>query len=104
MMGIRYKLEYDLDDPFIVPGLKVAYCDRLTRDFMPVIYDPWSYGSTPFHPELVAYRLVVGTDEESVCIIYEVYWKCQDCTWRELNKDHDHDYEQIQVHIDVKLD
>lgn len=37
-----------------------------------------------------------------MCILYEVYWRRQDCSWREFNKDHDHDYEQIQIHFDLK--
>jgi hypothetical protein len=31
-----------------------------------------------------------------------VYWRRQDCSWKELNKDHDHDYEQIQIHFNLK--
>src|SRR4030065_147234 len=37
-----------------------------------------------------------------LCILYEVYWRRQDCSWRKLNKDHDHDYEQIQIHFSLK--
>lgn len=96
----EYELEYDPEDPFIAEGLEVAYCDRLAEDYMPIILDPRGCGSEPSHPELTAYRLVVDPRSLRICILYEVYWERQDCTWRELNKDHDHDYEQIQVHID----
>lgn len=69
---------------------------------MPVICDPRGYGSIPYPPEIIAYRLVLDLENQRLCIIYEIYWKRQDCTWKELNKDHDHDYEQIQVHFNLK--
>jgi len=36
-----------------------------------------------------------------LCALFEVYWRRQECTWKELNKDHDHDYEQIQIHFNM---
>ncbi len=95
-------LEYDHQDPYIAIDLKVAYCYQLAEDFMPVILDPWKQGSKPYPPELIAYRLLVDSKRQKLCILYEVYWRRQDCTWRELNKDHDHDYEQIQIHFNMK--
>jgi hypothetical protein len=68
---------------------------------MPVILDPRGHGSSPYPPEFVAYRLVVDQKGQRLCILYEVYWRRQDCTWKELNKDHDHDYEQIQIHFNL---
>ena len=99
--GKEYALEFDPKDKFVVEGLIVAFSDELASDYMPVIYDPNGHGSCPFPPEFVAYRLVMDPKGERLCIIYEVYWKRQDCTWKELNKDHDHDYEQVQVHFDL---
>ena len=99
----EYELEYEPHDPFIADGLEVAYCDRLAEDFKPIILDPRSCGVAPFPPELMAYRLIFDPGIQKMCILYEVYWSRQDCTWRELNKDHDHDYEQIHVHIDAAL-
>lgn len=100
--GKKYKLEYDPQDPFISPDLAVAYCSQLAEDFMPVLFDPRGHGSKPYPPELIAYRLVVDLKGQRLCALYEVYWRRQDCTWKELNKDHDHDYEQIQVHFNMK--
>lgn len=97
----EYELEYDPLDPFVAAGLKVAFCDRLAEDHKPIILDPRECGSKPFPPDLMGYRLVFDPSSLKVCILYEVYWARQDCTWRELNKDHDHDYEQIQVHLDA---
>jgi len=98
----KYELEYDHRDPFVTPHLAIAYCSQLAEDFMPILLDPRGHGSRPYPPEFVAYRLVVDLEKKKLCILYEVYWRRQDCTWRELNKDHDHDYEQIQVHFDLK--
>jgi len=98
----KYKLEYDPQDPFVTPSLAVAYCSQLARDFMPVLLDPHGHGSKPFPPEFVAYRLVIDSKRQRLCILYELYWRRQDCTWKELNKDHDHDYEQIQLHFNMK--
>jgi len=98
----KYELEYDPLDPFVAPGLAVAYCSQLAEDFMPVLLDPKGYGSKPFPPELTAYRSVVDLKGQKLCVLYEVYWRRQECTWKELNKDHDHDYEQIQIHFDMK--
>jgi len=97
-----YELKCDPQDPFIVPDLTAAYCSQLAEDFMPVLLDPWGHGSKPSRPELIAYRLVVDTERQKLCSLYEVYWRRQDCTWKELNKDHDHDYEQIQVHFNMR--
>ena len=100
--GKEYELEYDPQDPFVAPDLDVAYSFQLAKDFVPVIFDPKGHGSKPYPPELIAYRLVVDSKEQKLCALYEVYWRRQDRTWQELNKDHDHDYEQIQVHFDMK--
>ncbi len=101
--GKKYELEYDPQDPFVAPHLAVAYCSKLAEDFMPVLLDPRGHGSKPHPPELMAYRLIVDSKRQKLCILYEVYWRRQDCTWKELNKDHDHDYEQIQVHFNMKI-
>ncbi len=45
--GKHYTLEYAEKDPFVANGLTVAYCEELATDFMPVLYDPRGYGSTP---------------------------------------------------------
>lgn len=100
--GKQYDIEYVSQDPFVAPELAVAYCDQLASDLMPVILDPKGHGSKPYPPDFVAYRLVVDHDNQRLCIMYEVYWGRQDCSWKELNKDHDHDYEQIQVHFDLR--
>ena len=100
--GKKYELEYDPKDPFVASDLAVAYCSQLAEDFMPIILDPWKHGTRPHPPEFVAYRLVVDSKRQKLCALYEVYWRRQDCTWKELNKDHDHDYEQIQVHFNIK--
>lgn len=99
--GKKYELEYDYEDPFITPGLAVAYSSELAEDFKPILLDPRGHGSTPYPPDFVAYRLVVDPKAQKLCALYEVYWRRQDCTWRELNKDHDHDYEQIQIHFNM---
>jgi len=100
--GKEYQLEHDLRDPFVAPGLAVAYCPQLAEDFLPIVLDPRGHGSRPYPPELIAHRTVVDVRGKKLCIIYEVYWRRQDCTWRELNKDHDHDYEQLQVHFNTE--
>ena len=100
--GKEYELEFDPKDPYVALNLAVAFCRQLAEDFMPVLLDPKGYGSQPYPPDLLAYRLIVDSKEQKLCLLYEVYWRRQDCTWRELNKDHDHDYEQIQVHFDLK--
>ncbi len=105
--GKEYELEYDPQDPFVYTDNSVAYCDQLARDFMPIIIDHKEYGSKPYPPEFIAYRLLVDSKKEKLCILYEVYWKRQECIWRGIVKNHDHDYEQIQVHFDTdsgKLD
>ena len=50
----------------------------------------------------MAYRILVDLKAQRLCVLYEVYWRRQDCSWREFNKDHDHDYEQIQLHFNLK--
>ena len=100
--GKHYTLEYAEKDPFVANGLSVAYCEELASDFMPVLYDPRGCGSTPESPEMIAYRLVADKNHQRLCAIYEVYWKRQDCSWQDLNKDHDHDYEQVQVHFNLQ--
>ena len=100
--GVIYELEYDQKDPYVVPNLRVAYCDQLATDFAPLLYDPKGYGSAPLAPDIIAYRLIVDGNEEKLCALYEIYWRRQDCSWQELNKDHDHDYEQIQIQFDLK--
>jgi hypothetical protein len=99
--GKEYELEYDSEDPFVAPGLAVAYSSELAVDFMPIILDPRGHGSKPYPPDFVAYRLVVDSKAQKLCALYEVYWRRQECTWKELNKDHDHDYEQIQIHFSM---
>jgi hypothetical protein len=100
--GVTYELESDPQDPYVVPGLAVAFCDLLVEEFVPVLFDPKGYGSLPYPPDFIAYRLVFDAKEQRLCAMYEVYWRRQDCTWKELNKDHDYDYEQIQVHFNLK--
>jgi hypothetical protein len=100
--GRKYCLKYDPRDTFVASNLTVAYCQQLAKDFMPAIFDPWGHGSKPSKPEFIAYRLIIDSKMRRLCILYEVYWRRQDCTWKELNKDHDHDYEQIQIHFDMK--
>jgi hypothetical protein len=97
----EYKLEINERDKYVAQNLSVAFCDELATDFMPILYDPRGHGSAPYPPEMIAYRLVIDPLRQKLCALYEVYWKRQDCTWKELNKDHDHDYEQIQVHFDL---
>ncbi|MEM2930515.1 MAG: hypothetical protein QW797_06615 [Thermoproteota archaeon] len=99
--GKDYDLKYDPQDPFVSNGLMIAYSTRLAKDFMPIILDPRGHGAKPFPPEFVAYRLIVDSRGKKLCVLYEVYWRRQDCTWRKLNKDHNHDYEQIQIHFDT---
>lgn len=96
----HYGLIYDTKDPYITSGYKVCYCDSLADDYKPIFYDPKGWGITPFPPEYLAYRIIQDPTKMKLCLIYELYWSRQDCTWREMNKDHDFDYEQIQVHID----
>ena len=100
--GKHYEIEFDPQDSYVVDDLKVAFCDQLGEDFAPMLFDPKDYGSIPFPPDFIAYRLIVDLEGQRLCILYEVYWRRQDCSWRELNKDHDHDYEQIQVHFSLK--
>ena len=100
--GKEYELEYDSQDTFVTADLMVAYSTRLAEDFMPIIFDPRGDGSKPFPPEFVAYRLIVDSRRQKLCILYEVYWIRQECNWKELNKDHDHDYEQIQLHFEME--
>ncbi len=100
--GKEYQLEVQSRDSYIVADLSVAFCHELAEDFRPLIFDPRDCGSNPFPPELLAYRLIIDQKRQSLCILYEVYWKRQDCSWREFNKDHDHDYEQIQIHFSLK--
>lgn len=99
--GLEYQPEYDPEDPFVAPGLAVAFCPKLAERFMPVLLDPKGEGRKPYPPEFMAHRLVIDAEKQRLCLLYEVYWRRQDCTWKELNKDHDHDYEQIQVHFDT---
>ncbi len=100
--SVTYELEYDPQDRYVRPNLRVAFCDPLAADFAPILFDPKGYGSTPFPPDLLAYRLIMDNGGEKLCLLYEVYWPRQDCSWRELNKDHDHDYEQIQIQFNLK--
>jgi len=100
--GKNYELEFDPQDSYVTPDLKVAFCNQLAEDFTPILFDPKDYGSKPFPPDFIAYRLVVDQERQRLCILYEVYWRRQDCSWKELNKDHDHDYEQIQIHFNLK--
>lgn len=100
-MGQRdYSVEYDLRDNFVQSKLYVAFNDELAGELTPLIFDhPKGYGSKPFPPDIIAYRLILDPVNFQTIALFEVYWKRQDCSWRELNKDHDHDYEQIQVHF-----
>jgi hypothetical protein len=100
--GKKYQLEVQTNDSYVSPGIKVAFCEELASDYKPILFDPRDHGSIPFPPELLAYRLVIDRERQSLCILYEVYWKRQDCSIREFNKDHDHDYEQIQIHFNLK--
>lgn len=100
--GKEYKFEYDPEDKFVVPRLAVAFCEELAEDFMPIFYDTWGHGTNPLPPEFLAYRLIVDEEKKRICAIYELYWKKQECTWRELNKDHEHDYEQVQIHFSIE--
>ena len=100
--GKEYQLEVETQDSYVTPDVAVAFCSELAADYRPLFFDPRDHGSNPFPPELLAYRLIIDQKRQSLCILYEVYWKRQDCSWRELNKDHDHDYEQIQVHFNLK--
>jgi hypothetical protein len=97
-----YSLIEEEGAKFVAPGASVCFCDQLAEDYKPVILDPRGYGSSPTPPSFMAYRSVIDPEKTSLCLQYEVYWKRQDCTWRELNKDHDHDYEQIQLHFDLE--
>jgi len=99
--GVEYQIENDPEDPFISPGLVVAFCRELAGDFKPVILDPKGEGGRPNPPEFMAHRLVMDPRNQRLCLLFEVYWRRQDCTWKQLNKDHDHDYEQIQIHFNT---
>jgi len=94
-------LEFDAKPSFVTTSLRVAYCKELAEDFTPILFDPKGHGSNPYPPDIVAYRLIVDLKSQKLCALYEVYWRRQDCSWKELNKDHDHDYEQIQVHFNL---
>lgn len=96
-----YVLEFDKRDPFVSPAFDVAYCDRLASKYKPVVLDPLGYGRSPVPPEFMAYRIVFDNNNQRLCLIYELYWRRQDCQWRQFNKDHDHDYEQIQIHFNL---
>ena len=98
----EYELEFDSKDPFIRDGLEVAYSESLAHDFMPILLDPQKFGSTPFPPDFLAYRLIVDRRRKKLCVLYEVYWRRQECSWQDLYKCHDHDYEQIQVHFNLQ--
>jgi hypothetical protein len=100
--GQEFVLDFDKRDPFVSPAYDIAYCDELAKQYKPVIIDPAGYGQRPVPPDFMAYRLVYDNIHRRLCIIYEVYWRLQDCTWRQFNKDHEHDYEQIQVHFDLQ--
>ncbi len=100
--GASYVLEFDKRDPFVSPAYDVAYCDELATRYKPIVLDPLGYGQEPVPPEFMAYRLVIDNTLQRLCIIYEVYWRRQDCQWRQFNKDHDHDYEQIQIHFSLQ--
>jgi hypothetical protein len=97
-----YKLVQVQYDPYISNGYIVCFCDKIALEFQPVIYDPFNWGCIPFPPEYMAYRGIYDKINQTLCILYELYWLRQDCTWREMNKDHDHDYEQFQVHLNLE--
>lgn len=97
----QFFLEFDKRDPFVSPSYDVVYCDELAKRYKPIILDPKGHGRVPVPPEFIAYRCVHDNNTQRLCLIYEVYWKQQDCQWRQFNKDHDHDYEQIQIHFDL---
>ncbi|MDO8123407.1 MAG: hypothetical protein Q6364_03415 [Candidatus Hermodarchaeota archaeon] len=100
--GREYTLEFDKRDPFVSPAFDVAFCDELALRYKPIIIDPKGHGKQPVPPEFMAYRLVYDERHHRLCIIYEVYWTRQDCSWRQFNKDHEHDYEQIQIHFNLQ--
>lgn len=60
----EYKLEYGAKDSYAVPGLEVAFCVELARDFAPIFFDPYGYGSKPYAPNLVAYRILVDSKRQ----------------------------------------
>jgi hypothetical protein len=99
--GKEYEIEEDLKDPYVVSNLTVAYSDPLAQHFAPIIFDPRGQGDKPFPPDIIGYRLIIDPQSKKMCLLFEVYWRRQDCTWKELNKDHDHDYEQIQIHFNL---
>jgi hypothetical protein len=96
--GKVYGLEIDPKDPFVSSELKVGYCRTLAEDFLPVLIDSREYGSKPYPPDIIAYRLVLDSAGQRLCALYEVYWRRQDCDWQNLNKDHDHDYVENAGH------
>ena len=100
--GRVYELVEDPGDKYVASGGVVAYSDELAEDFKPVVLDHKEYGSKPVSPEFMAYRIVVDPERRSLCIVYEIYWRRQDCGIEGLNKDHEHDYEQLQVHFDME--
>jgi len=99
--GKDYFLKTDPHDHFTSTSLVVAFSTRLAEDFAPIILDPRGYGAKPSPPKFIAYRLIIDPEKRKLCVLYEVYWSRQDCTWRKLNKDHNHDYEQIQIHFNI---
>jgi hypothetical protein len=99
--GRQYTLSLDTSDPFVSPQYVVAFCDDLASRYRPIILDPQGYGRFPVPPDFMAYRIVFDEERHRLCIIYEIYWRRQDCTWHKFNKDHNHDYEQIQIHFNL---
>jgi hypothetical protein len=57
--GKEYQLEVQTKDSYVAANLSVAFCHELAEDFRPLLFDPRDYGSKPFPPELLAYRLVI---------------------------------------------
>lgn len=99
--GVEYRLELDSETKFVSPDFNVAYNDELADNYKPIIFNFKREGQLLPPPEFIAYRIVVDNKEKQLCVLYEVYWKKQDCDWRGLNKDHDHDYERIQLHFNL---
>lgn len=98
----QYQLQVDQSDSFVINPYEVAFCDELAETYMPLILDTHGHGSCPSPPEFMAYRIIVDTTEQRLCILYEVYWKRQECTWWGIRKDHDHDYEAIHLHFNLE--
>jgi len=97
-----YELEFEPENSYIRDDLRVAYSDDLAFNFMPILLDPQEFGINPFPPDFLAYRLILDLKEQKLCILYEVYWRRQECSWQGMYKTHDHDYEQIQVHFNLQ--